>query len=240
MHKKPLWMLVALSLTVGLTACGSDDDDDVPQPPEGESFIRVVHASPDAPAVDIIVDGKTALRGVGYLDASDYLEVAEGEHEISIVPSGGTAAVLTTTVELGDGDFYTAVAVGYVAAEGEDFDVLLLTDDATPDDDSFAARVVHAAPSVPEVDVYVVPGGTELEDATPVLVGVAFGDVSDYLPVEAGDYDVAVTLSDETEAAIGPVSISPEAGQALTFIAVEAEGGGAPFDVLALEDNTSE
>lgn len=240
MTKKPLWMLVALGLAVGLTACGDDDDDDNgPPPPEGESYLRVIHASPDASAVDIVVDGETALSGVEYLDSSDYLEVAEGEHEIAIVPTDGDQALFITTVELDENESYTVVAVGYAAAEGEDFDVLLLNDDAAPEEDGFAARVVHAAPSVGEVDVYIVPGGTELEEATPVLVGMAFPEVSEYLPVEAGDYDVTVTLSDETEAAIGPVSISPEAEQALTFIAVEAEGGGEPYDILVLEDQTN-
>src|SRR5690242_6965489 len=40
--------------------------------------VRVVHASPDAPAVDVWVDGSKVLSGVTFFTASDYLDLPAG------------------------------------------------------------------------------------------------------------------------------------------------------------------
>jgi hypothetical protein len=58
---------------------------------QGNAFVRVVHASPDAPAVDVYVDGNKALSNVPFFTASDYLPLPAGEHRFQVTPTGQAA-----------------------------------------------------------------------------------------------------------------------------------------------------
>ena len=76
-----LKFLTLLLAAGALTAACSDDDDNTG--PEGEARVRVVHAYPDAPDVDVLLDDAEVLDGVPYRSASDYLDVPAGD------PTGG-------------------------------------------------------------------------------------------------------------------------------------------------------
>ena len=82
-------------------------------PPDDQAEISFVHASPDAGAVDIEVDGDPILEGVGFGDASDYFAVEPGEYDVSVVADG--EEVLTVTRELLAGTSITAHVVGYAS-----------------------------------------------------------------------------------------------------------------------------
>ena len=74
-----LWILVLTPLF--LMGCSNDDmtQPSQQQVPESAS-IRVIHASPDAPTINIAIDGTVigALVGVNYQTASELLPVGSG------------------------------------------------------------------------------------------------------------------------------------------------------------------
>ena len=228
MKLKLLTLLLAAS---ALTAACSDDDNNTG--PDGQARVRVVHASPDAPAVDVLVDDATALSTVSYLTASDYLELADGAHNLKVNAAGTTATVIDADVDLTDGTDYTVIASGLVASIQP---IVLQDDNSTPPAGTVRVRAIHGAPSAPAVDVYVTAPGADLEAASPALSNVAFGDVSDYLEVPAGDYQVRVTPAGTKTVVIDSGALTLTSGQVRTAIAVDAGGGGAPFDFLVLQD----
>jgi hypothetical protein len=65
---------------------------------------------------------------------------------------------------------------------------------------------------------------------------VEFGDVADYIEAPAGDYQVRVTPAGTKTVVIDSGTLALSIGQVRTAIAVDAAGGGAPFDLLVLED----
>ena len=85
------------------------------------------------------------------------------------------------------------------------------------------------------MDIYVTDPGTDIELETPDLSAVAFGEVSPYIDVPAGDYQVRITPTGTTEPIIDR-TLTLSSGQVRTGIAVDATGGGAPYDALILED----
>ena len=87
-------------------------------PPADQAEVSFVHASPDAPDVDIEVDGEPLLEGVGFGDASDYFAVDPGDYEISVVAGG--EAVLSETRSLQAGTSITAYVTGFASAPGAD------------------------------------------------------------------------------------------------------------------------
>ena len=226
-----LKLLTLLLAATALTAACSDDDDNTG--PDGEARLRVVHASPDAPDVDVLVDDAEVLSDVPYLAASDYLDLSAGEHNLKVNAAGTSTTVIDADATLADGTDYTVIASGLVA----DIAPIVLEDDnSAPAAGNAKVRAIHGAPSAPAVDVYVTAPEADIETATPTLSTVSFGDVADYLEVPAGDYQVRVTPTGTKLVVIDSGTLALASGQVRTAIAVDAAGGGGPFDLLILED----
>jgi hypothetical protein len=221
------FLLAAAAIT---TACSDDVDN---TGPGGEARVRVVHASPDAPDVDVLVDGAEVLSDVPYLAASDYLDVPEGTRHIKVNAAGTATTVIDADVPLTDGTDYTVIASGFLAS----IEPIVLTDDNTaPAAGNARVRAIHGAPSAPAVDIYVTAPGADINTATPLVTNAVFGDVADYVEAPAGSYQVRVTPTGTKTVVIDSGTLVLEAGQVRTAIAVDATEGGPPFDLLVLED----
>jgi hypothetical protein len=226
-----LKLLTPLLAASALSAACSDDDDNTG--PEGEARVRVVHASPDAPDVDVLVDDAEALADVPYLAASDYLGLPSGERNLKVNAAGTSTTVIDADVTLVDGTDYTVIASGLVASIAP---IVLEDDNSAPAAGNAKVRAIHGAPGAPAVDIYITAPGADLAGETPALSGVDFGDVSDYIEAPAGDYQVRVTPAGSTTVVIDSGTLTLASGQIRTAVAVDAAGGGAPFDLLLLED----
>jgi hypothetical protein len=222
--KKVLLATLLAALTLSLAACGDDD---------GKAQLRVVHASPDAPNVDVSVDGKVVLSNVPYGTASAYLPIKSGSRKVDVAPTGTTTNVIDVTSGFKDKAAYTILAANLVAS----IEPVALTDDNTPPTSgNVKVRIVHGAPSAGPVDVYVTAPGDDLAAATPTLSAVTFKAASDYLSVPAGSYEIRVTVAGTKTVAIDSGTVALTAGQIRTVVALDAVGGGAPFSALVLAD----
>ena len=89
--------LAAALLLFSLTAC--DDDDEIMQ--ESKARVLVVHAAPDAPAVDLLVDNvKVNATALSYPNNTGYLEVPSGTRNIKVNATGTTTTVINADVPL--------------------------------------------------------------------------------------------------------------------------------------------
>jgi Domain of unknown function (DUF4397) len=119
---------------VGLVADGSLTaqvyEDDLRSPASGNAKLRVVHASPDAGAVDVVPRGGEALvGGLTFPEASPYAEVPAGTYTLDVNAAGTNKTVLTVPdATLASGGVYSAFAVGTVFADS--LQVLLVQDNA--------------------------------------------------------------------------------------------------------------
>jgi hypothetical protein len=195
--------------------------------------LRVVHASPDAPNVDINLDGKNVLTNVAYKTASDYLNVKAGTHTIKVYPAGTTTAVINATVTLVKNSYTTVAAVDFVA----NIQPKVLDDNNTPPTTgNIKLRLFHAAPSAGNVDIYVTTPDTDLSTVSPNLTDVPFLTVSEYISTTAGAYRVRITPTGTKTVAIDSGSVTLTAGQIRTAVALDNTGGGAPFGAIVLND----
>src|SRR4051794_34835497 len=180
------FLTLGLAAAVFATACSDDDSTG----PETAAQGRVVHASPDAPSVDVLVDDAPVLTAVPYLGSSSYLDVPSGTRNVKVNATGTSTTVIDADLQLAVGTDYTVIAGGLVSS----IEPLVLTDDRTaPPAGNAKVRAVHGAPSAPAVDVYVTEPGADIATVIPVLTSVPFGAASDYLSVPAGDYQVRIT-----------------------------------------------
>ncbi|MBA3470542.1 MAG: DUF4397 domain-containing protein [Herpetosiphonaceae bacterium] len=199
--RKYMSAVLAFVVAVGLFGTASAQS--------GNARLRVIHASPDAPAVDVYANGNKVLSNVSFFAASDYLSVPAGSYKLQVVVAGETdltKAVIDATADLMAGKDYTVAAANVVAS----IEPLVLADNnAAPAAGKAHVRFVHASPDAPAVDIRVKGG--------PVLFSnVAFKGTGDYTPVDAGTYDLEVTPagSDTVVKAIPGVNL--EAGTVYT------------------------
>jgi hypothetical protein len=225
--KFKLLALAVLASAVTVAACSDDND------PSTTARLRAVHLSPDAPNVDILVNGNQVASDVAYEENTGYLTVPSGTTDIVVQPVGTNVNVIDASPDLDENTDYTVLAANFVA----EIEPILLTDDnAAPTAGNVKVRIVHGAPSAPAVDVYVTAPGADLATATPTLTNVSFGVASGYLSVPAGNYEIRVTPTGTKDVVIDSGSVPLVAGQIRTVIATDAPGAGVPFGAIILAD----
>lgn len=192
-----------------------------------QANVRVIHASPDAPAVDIYVDGKPAFKGVAFQTATKDAPVMPGERKIQVFPSSANGkgdAVLEKTVTVESGQDYSIVAKGKVA------DLSLLTlQDQKGSGNKAKVRAVHASPDAPAVDI-AVKGGK------PLISDLEFSNASDYVTLDPGTYDLDIRPAGSSESVLDLPNIPVESGQNYTAIAVGFLEGEPGLNVVLVKD----
>jgi len=148
------------------------------------SQIRVWHLSPDAPAVDVFVNGNKAVSSLAFRTATDYLTLPPGSYDVRINVANTNTVVLSQQVTLARGEAYTAVALGSAAQPpaGAAFTVKALLDATS----GALVRALHAIPNAPAVTVYV-----NGEAAVPSLGTLK---ATPYLTLDPGRYTIAIAL----------------------------------------------
>jgi len=178
--------------------------------------VRVVHASPDAPAVDVWVNGNVAFSNAPFKGITDYAALDTGSYQVQVTPTGATEpVVIDATLDLAGGTDYTVVAVGQLA----NIEPLVLVDNnSAPAAGKAHVRFVHASPDAPAVDIAVTGG--------PVLFSnVPFKGVGDYLPVDAGTYDLEARVAGTQDVALSVPGVQLNEGTVYTIFAMGLVGG---------------
>ncbi len=179
----------------------------------GFAWIRVAHASPDAPAVDIWVNGQVVVSNLAFAKVTGYLLVPAGGYNIKVTPTGATTpVVIDANVTLEKNKAYTVAAANVLAS----IEPLVFVDDnSEPGPGMARANFIHLSPDAPAVDVRVQGG--------PVLfANTAFKSASTPVMVPAGTYTLEVVPA----GAPGPVvlTLNNVALSAGTVYTVFAEG----------------
>lgn len=205
-----LGVLGALSVV----GCGKDSKSN-PVAPTLTANVMVVHASPNAPAVDLVVDGTLAGSGLAFPNNTGYLPLSSGSRAVKVNVSGTTSTVISATLDLAAGAHYSVFASDSVSKIAP----LVLTDDLTaPATGKAHVRFIHLSPNAPAVDV-AVQGG-------PVLFpNTTFKGYSAFAPVDAGTYDLEVRLAGTNTVVLPLPGITLQAGKIYTAFAKGFVGG---------------
>lgn len=205
MLKRILAMAIVLPLTFSI-ACSDDDN---PINPVDQSNVLVVHASPNAPAVDLLVDNSVVGSGLAFPGNTGYLAVDAGSRNIKVNVSGTSTSVINANLDLASETNYSVFAVDSVSK----ITALVVEDDLTPPAQGNAhARFIHLSPDAPAVDI-------TLTDGTIVFGNQAFKDYTDFTPLAAGTYNLQVRVAGTTTVALDLPGITLEQGKIYTIFA---------------------
>lgn len=151
--------------------------------------VRVIHNSPDAPAVDVWVNGAVAFANLPFGGITDQAALPAGAYDIKVEPAGaggaGPFVIDVADLPLAAGTDYTIVASGKLA---EIYPAVLTdTNAAAPAAGNARVRFFHGSPDAPAVDIALLGGPV-------VIAGAAFGDDAS-IEVPAGNYDLEVRVA---------------------------------------------
>jgi Domain of unknown function (DUF4397) len=189
--------------------------------------VRVMHASPDAPPVDVYVGGNKVLSNVPFFTTSGYLSLPDGVYQVAVTPAGESTdvSVLVGDLTVSGGTTVTLAAVNTL----ENIEVVLYEDELAPVAGQARVKVIHASPDAVAVDV-------KLAGTSTAVVSNAPFKASATLTVPAGSYAFDITPAGSSTVAFTTDSLKFEAGWTYTLVATgEIDEGG--FWVQSVVDN---
>jgi len=156
------------------------------------SQVRVIDASPDAPALDIYQNSAATLYNVGFGTVSSYISTASGAYTHAAYTAGTQQQLATLHTVLAVGGQYTVLA-GNVAAN---LQMTVLRDQSTPAPaGQVAVRFIGQTTRAGTFDLYLLPSGSALTGIAPIATGVAFGSNTGYIDALSGTYSVVALPS---------------------------------------------
>ena len=201
------------------------------------SAVQVLHASPDAPKVDVLVDGTKAISNLDFGQGSGVALLPPGAHTVTVqaqTPGSPTTVIGPANLMLDPTTQYIVIAEGAVANLGP----VIFTRPVTPVASGQArVQVFHAAPNAPAVDVYVTAPGASLAGAMP-LGSFSFKGTIGPASVPAGAYEIRVTVAGQpSQVVFDSGSVSLPAGADLLVAAEQNTGPGSAPITLAVTDS---
>jgi hypothetical protein len=187
-------LAVALAVVLGLTALFSLSvasparaADNTVKP---DATIRVLNASPGAPALDVLLNGQPLVQNLAFGAPSSYASLKSGDYKVQVVPSGQAASNA-----IAEKDFTADSGQAYIVSIVNPLkDIKVNVDKVNLDAiDAGKARVrfIQDSPDAGKVDVKVTGGDTWFS-------GVDQGDATDYKNVDAGAYSLDVVGDNST------------------------------------------
>lgn len=245
--KKIISLSFAAAALATLSACNNSSDPVVVPPPPPppppvvvDATLRVIHASSDAPNVNVLVGGEAVIEDLAYAQSSDNFDLPPATYNVAvqaILPGDTTATVIgPLDLTLAEATNYKVFAVGSVA--GETLEPLVVTSDVK----ALAAgnvrlQVVHAAAAAPTVDIHVTAPDDALGAA---LATLDFKESTGAVDVPAGNYRVRITLPGADTVVFDSGALELAGGTDLVVAAINNRlSGESPVSLLAVAPDGS-
>jgi Domain of unknown function (DUF4397) len=121
------------------------------------SYIRVIHAVPDALPIDLYLNGEEAIKGLKFGEATDFVELPSGNYSIDIRSSGAAKTdkpMYSATIGLPGGVSVNIAAVGLLKGkDAQAFKLAVFLTDRSPTAGKARVDVIHLVPDGPALDV---------------------------------------------------------------------------------------
>jgi len=197
-----------------------------------DAYVRVVHASPDAPNVDVYVDGMRTVTNAAFKAVTPFGEVPAGSHKVMVTVAGDKSkAVLEATLNLKAGTYYTVAATGLV----KDLKASVFTSAKLNSNKAKAeVNVYHLAPGGPKVNALAV----DMMNAPILKYGVSYSRKATVLVNPMG-VNLNIVPFGKTMPVVKNLSgISVAGGKSYSVFAVGVVGGMGTqaFDLVVAED----
>ena len=237
-----LKLFSALSAMILFASCDKkDNNDDDNNQDENQARVMVVHASPDAPGVDLYVDNKKAnATALTYPNNTGYINVNEGTRNIKVTLAGSTTPLYEVAVPFTAQTKASIFAYNRVTSPG----LFMVTDQLNaPASGQVHIRFFHLAPDAPAVSVGTVSNNTFT--AIPAFSNRSFENQSTatanqgFTSMAAGNYTFEVRNASNNAVVFTTPSITLQAGKIYTIYTrgIPGASGNQALNVSVITHN---
>lgn len=228
-------IVLLLAVTLGLGCDGTAGGPFIISNPGTTSplQIRLLHASPNAGALELLTAGQSKAGQIVYGDATPYVDISTSSVSLTLRFAGSGVAIIDTIVTLPDSGFLTVVADGDSSA----IIIRLLTDEEPGADTTFIKlRMLDESPSLGPLDVYVTAPAVSIDSLTPTIAGISFRAATAYLVLASGTYQVRFTNASTKVVVADAGTFGVGNGDVRTVLVLDADGGGLPAQTRVVSD----
>lgn len=158
---------------------------------------RFLHAASGTGNFDVYVDEDFAapiVADVTYAEVTGDIPVPVGESAYTYTAAGNVGAVL---LEEDSTIISNTRTTSFLTGPPDDVEVFSLIDDRRPVVGTAKVRMVQLAGNFDNIDIYVRPAGTDIDEINPTFPSVASPLSSGYSRLAPGDYEITVTDAGE-------------------------------------------
>ncbi|KMT23151.1 DUF4397 domain-containing protein [Clostridium cylindrosporum] len=194
------------------------------------SYIRILHASPDAPSVDIVANGGLIAKNLNYKDFTSYLKVIPGNYNIKIYPSGNmSVTTLNTNVKIPPYSILTLV----IGDNLSDLKLFVVPDNTRKVVENKAlVRFSNLSPRSNSIDTY-------LKNGKQLFKGVNFGEYTNYIEIPPGVYSFQFKPEDSNSVILSVPNTHLKASNAYTIYFVGESSNNSLLQILIPMDGNS-
>lgn len=175
------------------------------------SKIRMLHASPNAPAVDIYINGQRILQNITFKQYSDYISLPQGQYRMDVYPTGTQFSPLFSAIVpiKGEGYIYTIATAGDVAK----LQLLSFVDNTHLPYGKAKIRFIHLSPDAPAVDL-------ALKDNDILFPNIPFKQATEFLEVTPGSAHLDVHVAGMKNIILSMADVKVEANKTYDIYAI--------------------
>lgn len=195
------------------------------------SYIRVFHASPNSPAVDVYANDDLIVEDLSYENISPYMPVPAANYNIKVYPAGTmTDPVINMDVYIPSNIVFNVAAIGALP----DISLYPIPEPSVAQDSGNACvRFVHLSPNAPAVDI-------KLDDGTMVFDNVAYKGITNYACIPAETYTFTVSPAGSTDVVLTVPDVKVAANIYYTIYAIGLLGEDPSLQAMLVSEPREE
>ncbi|KEI13825.1 hypothetical protein Z959_04945 [Clostridium novyi B str. ATCC 27606] len=197
---------------------------------ETKSFIRLLHASPNAPAVDVYFNNQIITPNLKYKDFTQYMSILPGIYNIKVFPAGKLSSpIIDTRIKIPSNKILTLV-IGNTLNN-----ILVLPYEEAklpiPPNNAYV-KFVHLSPDTPNLDI-------TLTNDTILFKNVGFEKATKYIPLKTGDYTIHAKPTGTNKVILTVPNIILKPNRFYTLYIIGNLNGNPPLQMLIPLDGNS-
>lgn len=191
------------------------------------SYIRVFHASPNSPAVDVYANDNLILENLSYEDISPYIPVPADNYNLKVYPTGEMMnPVINTDVYIPPNTVFNVAAIGTLP----NISLYPVPEPSVGQDSGNACvRFVHLSSNAPAVDI-------KLDDGTLVFDNVVYKGITNYACIPSGVYAFKVSPASSEDVVLTVPDLNLNPNTYYTIYAIGLSGKAPNLQAILVEE----